>query len=182
MLKVKHAKPDKSSTLNHKLSIVNAMKTTGEIIRELRKSAGLSQLQLSNKTGITKSAISQIETGETKSLKGSTLTKIASALGVTPEEIQYGKKRKQIGVSEPSASYEKYKNITDALDLLPTAAVANLEEMIAFMAISHAKQAATTTEDDQPDMKKIEEIIKSGVLDKYIQAKPAVTSRKKRTS
>jgi transcriptional regulator with XRE-family HTH domain len=62
-----------------------------ELVRTLRERRGLSQEELGRRIGISKAAISSIEIGRTKSLRGSTLTGLARELGVNPDELT-GKK------------------------------------------------------------------------------------------
>jgi transcriptional regulator with XRE-family HTH domain len=62
-----------------------------ELVRTLRERRGLSQEELGRRIGISKAAISSIEIGRTKSLRGSTLTGLARELGINPDELT-GKK------------------------------------------------------------------------------------------
>jgi transcriptional regulator with XRE-family HTH domain len=62
-----------------------------ELVRTLRERRGLSQEELGRRIGISKAAISSIEIGRTKSLRGSTLTGLARELGISPDELT-GKK------------------------------------------------------------------------------------------
>jgi transcriptional regulator with XRE-family HTH domain len=62
-----------------------------ELVRTLRERRGLSQEELGRRIGISKAAISSIEIGRTKSLRGSTLTGLARELGINPDELS-GKK------------------------------------------------------------------------------------------
>lgn len=63
------------------------MTTLGEHVRELRIAAGLSQAQLGESAGVTGSAISQLESGLSKTLKGDTLVRLARALAVDPTRL-----------------------------------------------------------------------------------------------
>lgn len=56
-------------------------------VRELREKAYLSQQQLADKAGLTKSAIFKLETGRIVNPHGVTLRRIADALGVDPSEL-----------------------------------------------------------------------------------------------
>ena len=60
---------------------------TGQIIKQARKEAKMTQAQLAEKVGSNKSYISRIETGKTEP-KVSTFYRIASALGRSVELIQ----------------------------------------------------------------------------------------------
>lgn len=58
----------------------------GERIAELRTGAGLSQSELAQRTGVTRQAMSQIETGRSAPFR-STLEGIAAALGITLNQL-----------------------------------------------------------------------------------------------
>lgn len=58
----------------------------GKTIRDLRKSKNLNQSELSSFTGITQTALSQIESDKKFPNQG-TLERISKALGVTPAAI-----------------------------------------------------------------------------------------------
>ena len=60
------------------------MKTTGERIRELRLSLGLTQEELGAKVGVKKAAINKYETGLVINLKRSILSALADVLHTTP--------------------------------------------------------------------------------------------------
>ena len=51
-------------------------------VRELREKAGLSQEELSEKSGVSRTIISGLESGKIKNSTAITLKKIADALGV----------------------------------------------------------------------------------------------------
>ena len=59
----------------------------GYRIREIRESKGISQTELSEKSGISRATIWKLETDEKAVTMTSTLLKIASALGVSLDEI-----------------------------------------------------------------------------------------------
>ena len=59
----------------------------GEVIEELRLRRSMTKLELAAECDTTESHISHIERGRIKLPKRPTLTKLAKALGVTPEEI-----------------------------------------------------------------------------------------------
>lgn len=58
--------------------------TTGEKIKQLRKSLGMTQEDLGNKIGVQKAAINKYETGIVDDLKQSTISSLARALCVSP--------------------------------------------------------------------------------------------------
>ena len=63
--------------------------TTGERIRQARKSAGMTQAELAHKLGISAAGIAQWE-NDLRNPKIETLRKLADALGVTPGYLLYG--------------------------------------------------------------------------------------------
>ena len=56
-------------------------------VRELRRAAGLEEQELARRAGISLQTVSNLETGRLRDLKLSTLSKIAAALSVSPEEL-----------------------------------------------------------------------------------------------
>ena len=58
-------------------------------VRELRERAGLTQLQLAVKAGLTPSTVYKMESGKAKRPSYDTLRKLGEALGVRPDEIQW---------------------------------------------------------------------------------------------
>lgn len=60
-------------------------------VKQARESAGLSQADLARLSGISTAAMSQIETGQTKTLKASTATAFAKATGYTAEWLTSGR-------------------------------------------------------------------------------------------
>lgn len=70
-------------------------KTIGDRIREERESAGLTQLELANKIGITPQAVSQYERG-IKNPKITTIYRFADAIGVSPSKLFDGVKIEEV--------------------------------------------------------------------------------------
>jgi len=69
---------------------VNAVRSaTLPTIRELRERAGLSQMQLAVKVGVSLGAVRLWEAGKAEP-KGRNLLKLAEVLGVHPAEIEFG--------------------------------------------------------------------------------------------
>ena len=56
-------------------------------VKELRRAAGLEEQELARRAGISLQTVSNLETGRLRDLKLSTLSKIAAALSVSPEEL-----------------------------------------------------------------------------------------------
>lgn len=63
------------------------MSRLGKRIRELRNSHNMTIKELSEKSGVGQSTISEIETGVAKNPKSETLSKLASALNVTVDGL-----------------------------------------------------------------------------------------------
>lgn len=59
----------------------------GYRIREIRESKGISQTELSEKSGVARATIWKLETDENAVTMTTTLQKIANALGVSVDEI-----------------------------------------------------------------------------------------------
>jgi transcriptional regulator with XRE-family HTH domain len=60
-------------------------------LRHARGLKGLSQQQLAKSAGVKQAAISQLETGESQSFRGTTLVAIAQILDVSPQWLATGK-------------------------------------------------------------------------------------------
>jgi transcriptional regulator with XRE-family HTH domain len=76
--------PDKST-------IGDMGRNIGIRLRHARKLRGLSQQKLAKASGVKQASISQLETGESLSFKGTTLVSIAQTLKVNPEWLATGK-------------------------------------------------------------------------------------------
>ena len=59
----------------------------GYRIREIRENIGMSQTELSEKSGVTRATIWKLETGDNEVTTSKTLVAIADALGVTVGEL-----------------------------------------------------------------------------------------------
>lgn len=62
----------------------------GEIVKKLREAKGWSQEQLAEKAGISRVAISLIETGKTREVLTGTVKALARALEVSVDELFFG--------------------------------------------------------------------------------------------
>lgn len=79
------------------------MRDVGIRLRHARKHRKLTQAQLAQLAGVKQASISQVETGETKSLRGTTLVAIAKVLSVNPDWLANGKgsmERKDVPLSD----------------------------------------------------------------------------------
>lgn len=63
------------------------MKNIGKRLKNLREKIGISQLELSHRSGISQASIARIETGQQKNLKAETIRKLADSLGVTASKL-----------------------------------------------------------------------------------------------
>jgi transcriptional regulator with XRE-family HTH domain len=75
----------------------------GDRLKELRKAAGLSQMELARASGLSLSIITQLEQGRATDPKLSTLKALAKALGCTLDELG------QNGADEPPKGDRKPK-------------------------------------------------------------------------
>lgn len=63
------------------------MTILGENIKKLRERAGMTIKELSDKSGVGQSTISEIETGKAKNPRSETLTKIAKVLNTSVDQL-----------------------------------------------------------------------------------------------
>ena len=75
----------------------------GQRIKAARKAANMTQAELARAVGVTRSAVSQMETGLTNDPRPAHLLKYARALGMTPEELVHGAGPPK--AQEPTAAY-----------------------------------------------------------------------------
>jgi transcriptional regulator with XRE-family HTH domain len=108
--RVKHAQPDPVNRVlplaeYNSLSVENDCGEEvklAQLVKMLREAHGLSQDELGRRIGVSKAAISSIEIGRTKSLRGTTLTGLARELGTTPEELTGKRALHRVKGSGPS--------------------------------------------------------------------------------
>lgn len=67
------------------------MSDVGKRVRGLRKLAGMTQVTLAKKVGVSQSAISDIERGDTTAMLGPTLSELAKALSTNTDWLLNGK-------------------------------------------------------------------------------------------
>lgn len=84
--------------------------TTGDKVAALRKKAGLTQGELSNKSGVSQSIISRLESGDIKATAPDKLTQIAEVLGVRSSELK---------VKAPSITAAQWKAVLTAAKAEP---------------------------------------------------------------
>ncbi|MDY5107167.1 MAG: helix-turn-helix transcriptional regulator [Actinobacillus minor] len=76
------------------------MNHLGDNIKRIRKTAGISQQELADMSGVSKAQISRLENGEQNNPQINTVVSIASNLGVSIEEIIYGDKTESFSYLE----------------------------------------------------------------------------------
>lgn len=89
----------------------------GVRLRHARKLRGLTQQELAKAAGVPQSAISEVETGESKSPSGTNLVSIAFALKVSPGWLAQGKG--QMDATETPLPHDAMKVARDWLKLAP---------------------------------------------------------------
>lgn len=72
------------------------MRHIGDQIKCIRKKSGLSQQELSDKSGISKAQISRLESGSQDNPQIKTVIPIATTLGVSLEDLIYGEKSENL--------------------------------------------------------------------------------------
>ena len=101
----------------------------GDNIRRIRKNAGMSQQDLAERCGISKSQLSRLESGEQKNPTIQTIIPIATAVGVSLDEIVFGE------------STETMTYLSKALDEMPDEDKAAIRKLIkGWMLISHSEK------------------------------------------
>ncbi|AQM58591.1 helix-turn-helix domain-containing protein [Clostridium baratii] len=90
----------------------------GKNIKELRESKGFSKAELARTAGVSKSVISEIESGSKSNLSGTTILKLSEALNVGIEAL-YGTDSSHISIYEVLNLKSKYINsLVNEIDLL----------------------------------------------------------------
>src|SRR5271166_2817430 len=88
----------------------------GERIRLARQARGLTQEQLAEAVGVTRSAVAQWETGRAGQVTGN-LTRVAAALGVGIEHLAHGHDKfapSQVGTGDELALLRLYRECSPA--------------------------------------------------------------------
>jgi transcriptional regulator with XRE-family HTH domain len=104
--------------LNLKDRATQTHTTLAERVRTRRKAMELTQDQLAERAGVKQSTVSLVESGVTLWLKGSTLLRMASALGVTPDWLNTGRGELATGASSTDA---RESELLDLFRALPSA-------------------------------------------------------------
>lgn len=80
-----------------KLDYASDMETMGDRIRMLREAKRYTQTELGREVGVTKSAVSQWENGQTANIKLQTFLRLLDVLGTKYEYLIYGAARSPAG-------------------------------------------------------------------------------------
>ncbi len=86
----KCAYPDMSSTLTLLNGKLAYMETLGKRLRKFRDDAGMKQGQMAAKAGLTRAAVSLIETDSTANPLAVNILKLAAVLGRSPYDLMFG--------------------------------------------------------------------------------------------
>jgi transcriptional regulator with XRE-family HTH domain len=139
------------------------MGTWNQRVKEAREAAKLSQAEFARRVGVRQPTVFEWEGGETKTLKGPNLLKVASVLGVTPEWLLTGKGSRatnSVSADEPSAQEPTPEVLELAVQLMTLTEeqrTAVLRTVLAFgevRAAAKAKQKARGTRDARPSGKR----------------------------
>ena len=109
------------------------MDTLGKRVYGLRKTHGLTQTQLAKRVGVSQSAISDIESGDTKVILGPTMTALCAALRTNAVWLQSGQ-----GSPGPAVTTDIEEG-----ELLAIFRVLPGEMRVALMMTARSMQAAT---------------------------------------
>lgn len=112
----------------------DGMRDTAMRLRHARKARGLTQVKLAQLSGVKQASVSDLERGESKSYRGSTLLSLARALNVSPEWLSHGKgsmERRDTPLSDRAVT------VGQAFDRLG----AEMQDKIAEMILAMAAQA-----------------------------------------
>lgn len=92
--------------------------TIGQRLRIARKKRGVTQPELAKKVGVTKSSVSQWETGLTKNMDSGNLLGICRSLKIRPEWLQYGKGEMDTNEISSRSNVEPGPKITGKIPVL----------------------------------------------------------------
>jgi transcriptional regulator with XRE-family HTH domain len=139
------------------------VKTLGDRLKSERLAAGLTQQQLAEEAGVSKQAVSAIETGGTKDPSAATLDPICRRLGLRQAWLISGRGSKTTGVAEERGEYNASQHlgfdlekILDAQRLLRqlhqiTRDPADSEDNIASLTIAYQVVDAESREPHRAD-------------------------------
>jgi transcriptional regulator with XRE-family HTH domain len=106
--------------------------TLEERFKFARQQAGLTQAELSRAIGISKSAVSQIESGKTRNLKAATLVALERVSGISSQWIVNGRGEPRVGPRLSAQDSEQIERIYSELKKLPASYRQKIEQDIEF--------------------------------------------------
>jgi transcriptional regulator with XRE-family HTH domain len=124
--------------------IPNMARDVAMRLRHARKLAGLTQEELAKAAGVQQAAISQLETGATRSFRGTTLMSIAQSLNVSPEWLASGKGAMQ--AADTPLPPEAVQHAREWLKLAPEVRARVHDMVIEMNRTSHADRKAVPDE------------------------------------
>lgn len=99
---------------------VEAMKSLGARVKQLRLDAGLTQAEVASRVGVTKSAITQLEKGQIRDPKPVHLMKLARLFGLSAEDLVFGGSNAQPPKPPPAQeAHAAYSRSIDGNPMLP---------------------------------------------------------------
>ncbi|WP_429048948.1 helix-turn-helix domain-containing protein [Aeromonas hydrophila] len=105
------------------------MTHVGDNIKRIRRKAGMNQQELAERCGISKSQLSRLESGDQDNPLIKTIIPIATALGVSLDEIVFGE------------TAESMTYLSQAMEELPDEDKAAIRKLIrGWMLISHTEK------------------------------------------
>lgn len=139
------------------------MGTWNQRVKEAREAAKLSQAEFARRVGVRQPTVFEWEGGETKTLKGPNLLKVASVLGVTPEWLLTGKGGRAAN-SVPADEPSPQEPTPEVLELAAQLMTLNEDQRTAVLrtvlaygevrAAAKAKQKARGARDARPSGKR----------------------------
>lgn len=114
----------------------SGMSEMGKRVRALRKTLGLTQVQLAKAVGVAQSAVSDIERGDTSKVMGGTLSALCTALRTNPEWLLNGR-----GLPAPAVN-----TTIDEGELLALFRALPAAQRSALLTVARSMQAGTDHE------------------------------------
>ena len=110
------------------------VKTLAQRFKYAREAAGLTKADLARALGISRASVTQIESGITKNLRGSTLVSLEQVTGISSEWVEEGRgsPRKRPGPL-PVGAEDQVAKIYEAFIRLPPEHRARVEAEIDFL-------------------------------------------------
>lgn len=88
-------------------TLARMRETLADRIKRLRRHKGLTQRELGQLVGVSRTAVTLWERGDTQALKGKNLLQAAQALGVSPSYLETGKEDGELEAGPPVGDYRR---------------------------------------------------------------------------